>query len=131
MKKQIYIIFLLACIFLSSCLHSSKVNNEIVVSVGGMPSSMDPAFAKGINTSVYITHAFETLTQRYEDGTIIPALAESWESMSNNTVYFFHLRKNARWSDGNSVTANDFVYTLRRLTCNISAVNKGQEFSND
>lgn len=115
MKKLIFIIILIANIFLLSCSNNKSSNEVIVVSVGGMPSSLDPAFAKGINTAVYITHTFETLTQRDEDGTIIPALAESWEAMSNNTVYIFHLRENAKWSDGKDLTANDFVYTLRRL----------------
>ncbi|ADG70827.1 peptide ABC transporter substrate-binding protein [Brachyspira murdochii] len=116
MKKNIFIIIFIASIFLFSCSANNKTSNDgIVVSVGGMPSSLDPAFAKGINTAVYITHTFETLTQRDEDGTIIPALAESWEAMSNNTVYIFYLRDNAKWSDGKEVTANDFVYTLRRL----------------
>lgn len=115
MKKLIFIIILIANIFLLSCSNNKSSNEGIVVSVGGMPSSLDPAFAKGINTAVYITHTFETLTQRDEDGTIIPALAERWEAMSNNTVYIFHLRENAKWSDGKSLTANDFVYTLRRL----------------
>lgn len=111
------IIFYIAIsiIVLSCNLNNSKKIDDIIVSVGGMPSSLDPAFAKGINTAIYINHLFETLTQRDEKGNIIPALAKSWKVMSNNTVYIFYLRENAKWSDGKILTANDFVYTLRRL----------------
>ena len=111
------IIFYIAIsvIVLSCNLDNSKKIDDIIVSVGGMPSSLDPAFAKGINTAIYINHLFETLTQRDEKGNIIPALAKSWKVMSNNTVYIFYLRENAKWSDGKTLTANDFVYTLRRL----------------
>ncbi len=44
----------------------------------------------------------------------IPAIAESWETAPNVDEYVFHLRKNAKWSDGKPITANDFVYSMRR-----------------
>ncbi len=44
----------------------------------------------------------------------IPGVAESWEVSPDNLVYTFHLRDNARWSNGKSVTASDFVYSWRR-----------------
>jgi oligopeptide transport system substrate-binding protein len=44
----------------------------------------------------------------------IPALAESWDVSKDGTEYLFHLRKNGKFSNGDPITANDFVYTLRR-----------------
>jgi oligopeptide transport system substrate-binding protein len=44
----------------------------------------------------------------------IPAIAERWEPNSDNTEFTFHLRHNARWSNGDPITAHDFVYSLRR-----------------
>jgi oligopeptide transport system substrate-binding protein len=44
----------------------------------------------------------------------IPALAESWEVKEGGTEYIFHLRKNGKFSNGDPITANDFVYTIRR-----------------
>ena len=57
---------------------------------------------------------FEGLTE-YDPKTAqpIPALAESWEPNDDNSVFTFHLR-DARWSDGSPITAEDFVYSLRR-----------------
>ena len=48
------------------------------------------------------------------DGSLIPGVAESWTLSDDGKVYTFHLRKNARWSNGDPVTAHDFVFALRR-----------------
>ena len=44
----------------------------------------------------------------------IPAIAERWEPSSDGTEYLFHLRKNAKFSNGDPITAKDFVYSFRR-----------------
>ncbi len=44
----------------------------------------------------------------------IPSIAESWELSPDGTEYPFHLRHNAKFSNGDPITANDFVYSLRR-----------------
>ena len=44
----------------------------------------------------------------------IPALAENWEVSKDGTEYLFHLRHNGRFSNGDPITANDFVWTIRR-----------------
>ena len=48
------------------------------------------------------------------DGNIVPGAAESYEASEGNTVYTFTLREDARWSDGEPVTAEDFVYAWQR-----------------
>lgn len=47
--------------------------------------------------------------------TVIPSLAEKWETNENANIWRFHLRRNTQWSDGKSITANDFVFSWRRL----------------
>jgi oligopeptide transport system substrate-binding protein len=54
------------------------------------------------------------LTQDAADGTTIPGMAESWDTSADGLTWTFHLRK-AQWSDGTPVTADDFVYSLRRM----------------
>ena len=49
-----------------------------------------------------------------KDGEAVPALAQKWEHQGN--VWTFHLRPQAKWSNGDPVTADDFVYSWRRLT---------------
>jgi oligopeptide transport system substrate-binding protein len=58
---------------------------------------------------------FEGLVE-YDPQTLepIPAIAERWETNAESTEFTFYLRRDARWSDGESITAHDFVYTMRR-----------------
>ncbi|GMG87541.1 peptide ABC transporter substrate-binding protein [Biformimicrobium ophioploci] len=77
------------------------------------PNTLDPAAQPG--QGVYILwDMYEGLVQSGPDGSVQPAAAERWES-EDFEVYTFHLRKNARWSNGDPVTAEDFVYSWRRL----------------
>ena len=57
---------------------------------------------------------YDPLVRYGENGEIKPALAESWDISEDGTTYTFHLRKDAKWSDGSPVTAKDFEYSWRR-----------------
>ena len=72
---------------------------------------------------------------------VIPGVAERWEISDDGLVYTFYLRENAKWSNGDPVTANDFVFAFRRLQdpataapyanmqyviANAEAINKGE-----
>ena len=50
-----------------------------------------------------------------KDSGLIPGAAESWTVSDDGTVYTFKLRKDAVWSDGSPVTAEDFLYSFHRL----------------
>ena len=52
---------------------------------------------------------------RTQKANLIPGAAESWTVSDDGTVYTFKLRKDGVWSDGSPVTADDFVYSFRRL----------------
>ena len=45
----------------------------------------------------------------------VPGVAEKWEVSEDGLVYTFHLRKNAKWSNGDPVTAQDFVFSYKRI----------------
>jgi oligopeptide transport system substrate-binding protein len=57
---------------------------------------------------------FEGLVSLDEQGHTIPGVATSWETSVDGKTWTFYLRNNARWSNGQPVTANDFVYAWRR-----------------
>ncbi|MCE9842506.1 ABC transporter substrate-binding protein [Vibrio antiquarius] len=76
-------------------------------------ATLDPAKAEGLPEMHVIRDLFEGLVIQDRDGNIIPGVAESWETKDNQT-FTFHLRKDAKWSNGEPVTADDFVYSLRR-----------------
>ncbi|WP_428946200.1 peptide ABC transporter substrate-binding protein [Pantoea sp. FN060301] len=87
---------------------------EIVRHIKDEPASLDPAKAVGLPEIQVIRDLFEGLTNQDAKGNIVPGVATQWQSMDNKT-WIFTLRKEARWSDGSPVTADDFVYSWRRL----------------
>lgn len=60
-----------------------------------------------------IRDILEGLVNQDADGNTVPGVAESWETKDNKS-YTFHLRKDAKWSNGDPVTAQDFVYSWQR-----------------
>lgn len=76
-------------------------------------ATLDPAKAEGMPEMHILRDLFEGLVIQDRNGNIVPGVAQSWETEDNQT-FVFHLRKDAKWSNGDSVTADDFVYALRR-----------------
>jgi len=82
---------------------------------GSEPESLDPQVSTGQPEARIYLALFEGLTEYHPvTGQVIPAIAERWEPNADNTEFIFHLRQNARWSNGDPITARDFVYSLRR-----------------
>ncbi len=77
-------------------------------------TSLDPQTASGSAAEVVISTLFEGLCRIDEDGKAVPGVAKSWESNADSTEFTFHLRKNAQWSDGSPLTAQDFVFGITR-----------------
>lgn len=84
---------------------------------GGLPQTFDPAFAAAPPDTDVVRAIFEGLTD-YDPRTLapVPAVATRWESSNGGRVWTFYLRDDARWSNGESVTAGDFVRSWRRIT---------------
>lgn len=82
---------------------------------GGLPQTFDPAFAAAPPDTDLVRAIFEGLTD-YDPQTLapVPAVATSWESSDEGRTWIFHLRADARWSNGESVTAKDFVDSWQR-----------------
>lgn len=83
---------------------------------GKMPKTFDPALASAPPETDVVRAIFEGLTDT-ESKTLkpVPAVAEKWEASEDFKIWTFHLRKNARWANGESVTAADFVRSWKRL----------------
>lgn len=81
----------------------------------GEPSDIDPHGNTGHPESQIQRALYEGLVSRKADTLeTIPGVAESWEMSEDGLTYTFYLRKNARWSNGDPVTAHDFVWTWKR-----------------
>lgn len=86
---------------------------ELVINNAAEPESLDPQKVSGVPEAAVIRQMLVGLTTTDRDGKTIPGMAESWES-TDNKVWTFKIR-DAKWSNGDPVTANDFVYSWRRL----------------
>ena len=78
-------------------------------------TSADPQIVEDVEGSAFVRDLFEGLMNQDADGNLIPGVATGYTTNNAKNVYTFTLRKNAKWSDGNPVTAHDFVYAWRRL----------------
>lgn len=87
-----------------------------VVDIGLGPDvdTLDPHKSTTIVAGQLFIELWEGLTTFAADGAIIPGVAERWETSADGLTWTFHLRADARWSDGSAVTAADFVFAWRR-----------------
>jgi len=81
---------------------------------GQEPESIDPAISITVDGGNIVLACFEGLTTLDENDRPAPGVAEKWEVTPDLTKYTFYLRKNAKWSDGEPVTAKDFGYAWKR-----------------
>ncbi|MGD8733597.1 MAG: ABC transporter substrate-binding protein, partial [Gammaproteobacteria bacterium] len=81
---------------------------------GVEPDSMDPHKGEGTSGASILRDLFEGLVATAPDGSLVPGAAASWDIGPDRKTYTFHLRPDGRWSNGDPVTAEDFVYGLRR-----------------
>jgi len=78
-------------------------------------TSADPQIVEDVSGSAFARDLFEGLMNQDADGNLTPGVATGFTTNDAKDVYTFTLRDNAMWSDGNPVTAHDFVYAWRRL----------------
>lgn len=93
---------------------SAQEEQTLTLSVGSEPPSIDPALATDTTSGAIINNVFEGLTTRDPEGNPVPGMAESWEVSEDGLTYTFTLR-DANWSNGDPVTANDFEYAWKRV----------------
>jgi oligopeptide transport system substrate-binding protein len=85
------------------------------IGAGTEPHTLDPHLATGHNEHRILTSLFEGLTTLNQSTLEVePGMAESWEVSEDGLLYTFHLRNDARWSNGDLVKAQDFVYGWKR-----------------
>ena len=81
------------------------------------PTTLDPSLRSDNYSSDILMNCMESLIrvgQRDGEYTFVPGDAETWESDETGTVWTFHLGEDRKWSDGEPVTADQYVYSLQR-----------------
>ncbi|HUW67029.1 MAG TPA: ABC transporter substrate-binding protein [Candidatus Nanoarchaeia archaeon] len=115
-KNALIILFVLfSCMFAPSI--GVAVENEIrIADQNGDWGHPSPYLAYGRGPGYLRMHfIFDTLVWKNETSDIIPLLAENWEYIPEEEVYIFNLAKNAKWHDGEPVTANDVAFTIEYM----------------
>ena len=88
---------------------------DLSVQIGPDPETIDPALNSAVDGGNMILHAYETLMIVDSNNKIAPGQAESYDVSDDGLTYTFHLRDGLKWSDGTPLTAEDFVYSWKRL----------------
>lgn len=81
---------------------------------GPEPETLDPQRSETVSAGNILRDLYEGLTSLGADGQVAPGAAQAWELSGDGLAYTFHLRPQARWSNGDALTAQDFVAGLRR-----------------
>ncbi len=85
------------------------------VQVGPDPETIDPALNSAVDGGNMLLSSYECLLTVDQEGKLAPGQAESWETSEDGLTWTFHLRDGLKWSDGSDLTANDFVYSWKRV----------------
>ena len=118
-KYFIAFICIMAIVSCSGNNTKNRSSKELFINAGEEPKTIDPTLSG--NDFVYPRHAFETLIIKGKDGGLKNGVAENLTLSADGLKYTFNLKTNAKWSDGEPLTANDFVYALRRAADPLSA----------
>jgi oligopeptide transport system substrate-binding protein len=111
-----------ACVLVfSSLLHGCSAakspggQSTLRRALGGEPATLDPGRTEDSFSNSLLIDLYEGLTSESPGGGVIAGVAESWTLDPSGTEYTFHLRADARWSNGEPVRAQDFVASWRRV----------------
>nr|WP_315969541.1 peptide ABC transporter substrate-binding protein [Rubeoparvulum massiliense] len=87
----------------------------LILNNGDEPTSFDPPIAFDEVSYNILNNLMEGLTRLGADHTPHPAMAKDWKLSEDGRVYTFYLREDAKWSNGEPVTAHDFEYAWKRI----------------
>ena len=121
MKKRMIImlsIVLMLSVFLAACGgkdndSSDKTAQDLRINIVTEPTALHPALAADATSGGVLIQTFEGLTRIDKNGVPQPAMAKDIQVSDDQLTYTFTIRKDANWSNGDPVTANDFVYTWK------------------
>ncbi|WP_119328929.1 peptide ABC transporter substrate-binding protein [Cysteiniphilum halobium] len=93
---------------------TSTKDQVLTVGVGAAVPTLDPGILSDISSFRVANDLYEGLVTLNQKDEIIPGVAQSWDVSPDGKTYTFHLRHDAKWSNGDPVTAENFVYAFRR-----------------
>ena len=116
MKRTLALVLVLMLSLGMLTIPAMAEDGVITVCIGGQPETIDPQLNSASDGSNYIKHLFEGLYKHDPNGNgIVPGAAASVEKSEDGLTWTFKIRPDAKWSDGQDLTAEDFVFTFKRL----------------
>ena len=95
---------------------AGQAKKVLNVGNGAEPQDLDPQVTTGVTEHHVLMALFEGLVAEHPSGEgIAPGVAGSWETSADQLTWTFHLRANAKWSNGDAVTAQDFLRSYQRI----------------
>ena len=98
---------------LSGCGSSARADGEVAVNLASEPPQMTSFLTTDIASGTVLRHLVVGLTTLDENDQAVPGIAQSWEV--NGNTYTWRLRKDAKWNNGDPVTAHDFEFAFDEL----------------
>ena len=121
MKLRVYFSIVIV-LLLSSCSNAvSNVDSALETQIlyignGTEPKDLDPHTVTGVPESHILMALLEGLVIRHPEGLDpLPGVASNWDISADGKTYIFYLRDNSTWSNGDPVTASDFVWSWKRM----------------
>ncbi len=114
-----------------SGVNPGQTSGNVLRLYGRQPVTLDPALAGDANSTEYIDKIYSGLVALNDKLEIVPDLAKSWDVSGGGTVYTFHLRDGLKFQDGSPVTAQDFKYSVERMTDPATGSQVASSYVND
>ncbi len=114
LREVFVLVWMLVCVDSQAATENQNKERVLRISNDSEPVSIDPQLCHTVESMRINRDLFEGLTSENANGEICPAAATSWTISPDGKVYTFTLRDNLKWSNGDPVVADDFVYALRR-----------------
>ena len=101
----------------SLTLQEANKNKILLITVGSEPRTLDPQEAQGVTEHHIIMAMIEGLVAPSIDdqSKVVPGMADRWEHNEDYSVWTFHIGEDRKWSNGDPVTAEDFVFSYKRM----------------
>lgn len=100
---------------LCSCGNDAKTDKILPIQIGPNPETIDPALNSSVDGGNMLLFTFDCLLNIDEKGAVVAGAAEKWETSEDGLTWTFTLRDGLKWSDGSALTAEDFVYSWKRV----------------
>lgn len=101
----------------SRTLEEANRHKILLISEGTEPRTLDPQLMQGTSDYHIVNALWSGLVEcdEYDQSKQTPGLSDHWEHNQDYSTWVFHIRENAKWSNGDAVTAHDFVASYRRI----------------